>query len=118
MASTTASVGEGIEAKGVDAASKARIYESIGGFRTGWRENDYRGYDTFDGLNASLVRPLTFETKFLRTVLLQGVRRFLSTCVRSWELPRNTPAKAWAFWRAASCAFTKRTGDQTWADKS
>ena len=27
-------------------------------------ENEYRGYDTFVGLNARYVRQLTFETKF------------------------------------------------------
>src|SRR5690348_10316243 len=26
------------------------------------RRNDYQGYDTFDGLGARYVRPLTFET--------------------------------------------------------
>ena len=42
-----------------------------------WLEkNDYSGYDVFDGLNAKVLRPLTFETAFLRTVLQQGVRRF------------------------------------------
>src|ERR1700728_4709693 len=42
----------------------------------GWLEaNDYKGYDTFDGLSA-WVRPLAFGTKPLLTVLQQGVRRF------------------------------------------
>jgi len=57
-------------------ALKAQVYESI--YRlAGWLErNDYRGYDTFDGLNARYVRPLTFNNRFLLTVLQQGVRRF------------------------------------------
>lgn len=76
MASMTASVGERIEAQGAKAAWKARIYESIGQLSRWLEENDYRGYDTFDGLNARFLRPLTFETKLLRTVLQQGVRRF------------------------------------------
>jgi hypothetical protein len=42
-----------------------------------WLEiHDYRGYDTFDGLNARYVRPLTFNNSVLRIVLQQGVRRF------------------------------------------
>ncbi len=28
-------------------------------------ENDYRGYDTFDGLSARFLRPFTFDTKLL-----------------------------------------------------
>src|SRR5580658_4894040 len=57
-------------------ASKSRVYESIRRL-SGWLEkNDYRGYDTFDGLNAKLLRCLTFENKYLRMTLQQGVRRF------------------------------------------
>src|SRR5271156_5489377 len=57
-------------------ALKTRIFESIERL-VGWlEENEYRGYDTFDGLSARFVRPLTFETKFLRQVLQQSVRRF------------------------------------------
>ena len=50
--------------------------ESIGRLSDWLEKNDYSSYDTFDGLNARYIRPLTFETKFLRTVLQQGVRRF------------------------------------------
>jgi hypothetical protein len=42
----------------------------------GWLvENDFKGYDPFDGLNASLLRPLTFGNPYLRIALQQGVRR-------------------------------------------
>ena len=54
MASTTASVGEGIEAKGADAASKAQNLRVDERLSAGWRENDYRGYDTFDGLKRDM----------------------------------------------------------------
>ena len=41
-----------------------------------WLEDhDYRGYDTFDGLNARFLRPLTFNSPLLRIVLQQGVRQ-------------------------------------------
>ena len=76
MASTTVSAGKHSSASGTGRLSKEQISESLGRL-SGWLEkNDYRGYDTFDGLNAKYLRPLTFETKFLRTVLQQGVRRF------------------------------------------
>jgi hypothetical protein len=55
---------------------KAQVYESITRLTRWLDQNHYRGYDTFDGLNARFARPFTFETKFLRTVLQQGVRRF------------------------------------------
>ena len=70
------SVGKQLEAQDGNDCVKSQIHESV--LRLfGWLEkNDYCGYDTFDGLNARFVRPLTFENKFLRTVLQQGVRRF------------------------------------------
>src|SRR3984957_18012208 len=75
MASTTVSAGRELKVQSVSGSSKNEVFESIGRLY-GWLErNDYQGYDTFDGLNA-FVRPLTFENKFLRTVLQQGIRRF------------------------------------------
>ena len=76
MASTMASVGEQGVAKPGNDAIKAKIYSAIALLVRWLERNDYRGYDTFDGLNARYVRPLTFENSLLRTVLLQGVRRF------------------------------------------
>ena len=72
MAIMTASVGEPRAAQGSDPSLKAAIYKSIEQLYQWLEENDYRGYDTFDGLNARFVRPLTFETKLVRTVLQQG----------------------------------------------
>ena len=118
MASTTASVGEGIEAKGVDAASKARIYESIKRLSCWLEKNDYRGYDTFDGLNARSVRPLTFETKLLRTVLLQGVRRFPLNLRPALGIAKEHSSKGMGFLARGFIRLHKTTGDQTWSDKA
>jgi hypothetical protein len=77
MAIMTASAGEQVQRVGQasNPASKALIYESIGRL-SGWlEEHDYRGYDTFDGLSARFLRPFTFNTKVLRIVLQQSVRR-------------------------------------------
>jgi rhamnogalacturonyl hydrolase YesR len=72
----TASVGKARAVQGSNRATKEQIRVSIDRL-TDWLErNDYRGYDTFDGLNAKFARPFTFETKFGRTALQQGVRRF------------------------------------------
>ena len=75
MVSMTASLGETRAVNNSNQATKDQIRLSIERLSRWLEENDYRGYDTFDGLNARFLRPLTFETKFLRTVLQQGVRR-------------------------------------------
>jgi len=76
MASTTEFVGKGSATRIASSVAMEEIHDSIQRLATWSEKNDYRGYDTFDGLNARFVRPLTFENKFLRTVLQQGVRRF------------------------------------------
>ena len=76
MASVTASVGEQQGAQSANPAVKSMFYESIGRLSHWLEENDYRGYDTFDGLNSRFLRPFTFENWYLRMALQQGVRRF------------------------------------------
>ncbi len=76
MGSTMVSAGKKLKVEAINSASKDQISDSIGRLSDWLEKNDYRGYDTFDGLSATYLRPLTFETKFLRTVLQQAVRRF------------------------------------------
>lgn len=118
MASTTASVGERREARCSDSALKARICESIGKLSHWLEENDYRGYDTFDGLNARFVRPLTFENKFLRTVLQQGVRRFPLNLRPFLGVARGHSTKGMGFLARGFMRLHQATGDQAWADKA
>jgi rhamnogalacturonyl hydrolase YesR len=118
MASTTASVGERREVQGSDSTLKARIYESIGRLSYWLKENDYRGYDTFDGLSARFVRPLTFETKFLRTVLLQGVRRFPLNLRPMLGVTQEHSSKGMGFLARGFIRLHETTGDQIWADKA
>jgi len=118
MASMTASVGEQRGAQGSGTALKATIYNSIGQLSRWLEKNEYRGYDTFDGLNARFIRPLTFETKFLRTVLLQGVRRF-PVNVRPWlGITREHSSKGMGFLARGFIRLHKTTGDQVWKDKA
>jgi len=118
MASMTASVGERIGAQGAKAAWKARIYESIGQLSRWLEENDYRGYDTFDGLSARFVRPLTFETNLLRTVLLQGVRRFPVNLRPLLGITKEHSSKGMGFLARGFMRLHETTGDQVWADKA
>lgn len=84
-----------------------------------WLEhNDYRGYDTFDGLNAKLLRPLTFENKFLRTVLQQGVRRFPLNLRPLLGVSKERSSKAMGFLARGFIRLHKATGEQVWADKA
>jgi hypothetical protein len=118
MASMTASVGEQRGTQGSNAALKATIYKSIEQLSHWLEENDYRGYDTFDGLNARFVRPLTFETKFLRTVLQQGVRRFPVTLRPVLGITKEHSSKGMGFLARGFMRLHKTTGDQIWKDKA
>ena len=99
--------------------AKSGIYDSIQRL-SGWLErNDYRGYDTFDGLNAKLLRPLTFNNRFLRTALQQGVRRFpinLRPWIGSRASSRST--KGMGFLARGFMRMHEATGDEVWRDKA
>ena len=99
MGSTTVSAGKKPEVAGAGRISKGQIYESIGRLSDWLEKNDYRGYDTFDGLSAKYLRPLTFETKFLRTVLQQGVRRFPINLRPMFGIPKSRSTKGMGYLR-------------------
>jgi rhamnogalacturonyl hydrolase YesR len=115
----SASVGEerGVEGSR-NSALKAYIYESIGRLSRWLEDNDYRGYDTFDGLSARFIRPLTFETKFLRQVLQQGVRRFPVNLRPVLGITKEHSSKGMGFLARGFMRLHKTTGDQEWKDKA
>ena len=118
MASTTASAGSELRVPSRGGISKEQIWESIGRL-SGWLEkNDYRGYDTFDGLNAKYARPLTFETNFLRTVLQQGVRRFPINVRPVLGIPKSRSTKGMGYLAKGFMRLQEATGDKTWGDKA
>ena len=85
----------------------------------GWLEkNDYRGYDTFDGLNARFLRPLTFDTKLLRIVLQQGVRRFPVNLRPLLGITKEHSSKGMGFLARGFIRLHKTTGDPVWAGKA
>jgi hypothetical protein len=84
-----------------------------------WLEkNDYRGYDTFDGLSARFVRPLTFDNKLLRIVLQQGVRRFPINLRPFLGIAKGHSTKGMAFLARGFMRLDQATGDPRWAEKS
>src|SRR5882672_10633253 len=92
----TASVGKQAAVAGGSKAVKDQIFGSIGRLSNWLESNDYRGYDTFDGLSA-VVRPLTFKNKFLETVLQQGVRRFPLNLRPLLGIPKRRSTKGMGF---------------------
>jgi rhamnogalacturonyl hydrolase YesR len=118
MAIMTASVGEPRVAQGSDPSLKAAIYKSIEHLYQWLEANYYQGYDTFDGLNARFVRPLTFETRFGRTVLQQGVRRFPLNLRPVLGIRKNYSSKGMGFLARGFIRLHETTGNSVWKDKA
>ncbi len=97
---------------------KNHLYESITRLSAWLQKSDYRGYDTFDGLNARFVRPLTFETNFLRTVLQQGVRRFPLNLRPLLGVSKDHSTKGMGFLARGFMRLHDATGDVSWAEKA
>jgi rhamnogalacturonyl hydrolase YesR len=118
MGNTTVSVGKPVTTRAANPAIKAEIYESIRRLFAWLERNEYRGYDTFDGLNARFVRPLTFERKFLRTILQQGVRRFPLNLRPVLGVRKGHSTKGMGFLARGFMRLHETTGEQAWADKA
>lgn len=103
---------------GSNKAQKARIFESIARLSLWLEQCDYRAYDTFDGLNARLLRPFTFETKVLRTVLQQGVRRFPLNVRPLVGVRKSRSTKGMGFLARGFLRLYRATGDPVWRDKA
>jgi rhamnogalacturonyl hydrolase YesR len=114
----TASVGEPRVAQGSDPSLKAAIHKSIEHLYQWLEANDYQGYDTFDGLNARFVRPLTFETRLGRTVLQQGVRRFPLNLRPLLGIRKNYSSKGMGFLARGFIRLHQTTGNPVWKDKA
>jgi len=118
MGSMTASAGSVETSQPLSSSALAQIESSIGRLNRWLQENDYRGYDTFDGLNAWYVRPLTFENPFLRTVLLQGVRRFPFNLRPALGIRKERSTKGMGFLACGFIRLHQATGDKQWAEKA
>jgi hypothetical protein len=118
MAIMMASAGNASTAQGRGGETKVRLYESVCRLSDWLEKNDYRGYDTFDGLNARFLRPLTFENKFLRMVLQQGVRRFPINLRPLLGIRRSYSTKGMGFLARGFMRLHQATGDTAWRDKA
>jgi rhamnogalacturonyl hydrolase YesR len=104
--------------RNANTAAKNALYESIRRLSQWMETNDYQGYDTFDGLNARFVRPFTFETNFLRTVLQQGVRRFPLNLRPVLGVAKGHSTKGMGFLARGFIRLHQATDDHAWADKA
>jgi len=118
MASVTVAAGEQKEIRKEQADLKSQIYESIRRLSDWLEKNDYRGYDTFDGLSARFLRPLTFENKFLRIALQQGVRRFPINLRPMVGVAKSHSTKAMGFLARGFIRLHQATGDNAWREKA
>jgi hypothetical protein len=118
MASTTVSVGEQLVSRGNGSVPRNLVFESIKRVSAWLEESDYSGYDVFDGLNARLLRPLTFETNFLRTVLQQGVRRFPLNLRPLVGVAKGPSTKGMGFMARGFIRLHQATGEKAWRDKA
>src|SRR5580658_5911141 len=118
MASMTVSAGKQPDARDGNSISKDKIMQSIGRLSAWLEKNDYRGYDTFDGLSSKFLRPLTFETKFLRTVLQQGVRRFPLNVRPLLGIPKSRSTKGMGYLAKGFMRLQDATGDKSWGAKA
>jgi polysaccharide biosynthesis protein VpsJ len=112
-----ASAGKQVVPSGT-AAARSDILDSIRRLVDWLEKNDYQGYDVFDGLNARYLRPLTFETKFLRTVLQQGVRRFPINLRPLLGVAKARSTKGMGFLARGFIRLHEATGERAWADKA
>ena len=117
MGTMTASAGEVIGAE-APAVFGEKIYGAICRLN-GWLErNDYQGYDTFDGLNAKYLRPLTFNSSLLNTVLQQGVRRFPINLRPVLGIAKSHSTKGMGFLARGFMRLHERTRDDAWKRKA
>ena len=103
---------------GPNSALKHQVYESVGRLFEWIEKNDYSGYDTFDGLSAKFLRPLTFDNKFLNIALQQGVRRFPINLRPLLAIPKNRSTKAMGFLAKGFVRLYDTTGETKWRDKA
>src|SRR5262245_9030182 len=97
---------------------KHQVYESINRLSEWLEKNDNRGYDAFDGLNARFLRPLTFDNKYLLTVLQQGVRRFPINLRPLLGIAKSHSTKGMGFLARGFVRLHEATGDVAWREKA
>jgi polysaccharide biosynthesis protein VpsJ len=118
MATTPVSVGRDARAAMASDSTRGLVSDSLFKLYRWLEAEDYRGYDTFDGLNARFVRPLTFENPLLRIVLQQGVRRFPLNLRPLLGVRKAHSTKAMGFFARGFIRLHQALGDDLWRSKA
>lgn len=118
MPSASLSSPEPAVAPASSATQKRALLESIALLSRWLEEHDYRGYDTFDGLNSRYARALTFNSTLLRTMLLQGVRRFPINLRPLLGIPPERSTKGMGFLVRGFIRLNRATGQAEWDRKA
>lgn len=118
MATTKAFAGSGLKAGTAEEPARAELERSIARLTRWLDRNRYRGYDPFDGLSSPLLRPLTFESRLLRTVLQQGVRRLPLNLRPLLGIRRSLSTKGMGFLGRGFIRMNQATGDQRWNERA
>jgi hypothetical protein len=108
----------GVPKSNITGANDQEIYESINCLNRWLENNKYSGYDTFDGLSAKFVRRFTFENKYLRMALQQGVRRFPINLRPLLGIEKKPSTKGMAFLAKGFLRLYQATGNTVWRDKT
>jgi len=115
MTNTTSSAGR---QRGAAAPGDQMIYNAACRLIEWLERNRYEGYDAFDGLNARLLRPFTFETPLLRMVLQQGIRRFPINLRPLAGVDKGPSTKGMGFIARGLLRLHQATGDDRWREKA
>ncbi len=96
---------------------KTKLEASLGRLRSWVEENDYRGYEPFDGLS-SRFRPLTFNTLLLERLLQQLVRQSPINLrpLLGIEPRESTKGRGYMAW--GYLQMFRSTGDPVYKDKA
>jgi hypothetical protein len=114
----TVSAGSPPQVQGDRGVVKEQLYGSIRRLSDWLQTNDYRGYDTFDGLSSPLLRPFTVNNNFLRIALQQGVRRFPINLRPLLGISKSHSTKGMGFLARGFMRLDDATGDTAWRDKA
>lgn len=84
-----------------------------------WIErNEWKGYEPFDGLRAKYLRPLTFNSKYLRMALQQGVRRFPINLRPLLGISKETSSQGMGYFAKGYLNMHQLYGDTEYLDKA
>lgn len=81
-------------------------------------ENNWVGYDPFDGLSAPFARKLTFEVPILRIALQQSVRRLPFNMRPFLGITKKHSNQAMGYFASGYLRLFSLTGDKSYFDKA